>query len=149
MKRIDVISDTHGRLSPELLAAIGGADLLVHAGDFTSEEDHAMLAAMCPMYGVLGNNDFYYDYGPDVQLLCRFEYEGLRFAVSHYYADLPREGVDIAVCGHTHRPKIEQEPGRVVVNPGSASYPRDGRGPSIARLVVEDGRLMDAQILRI
>mgnify|MGYP003373323359 CR=1 FL=1 len=38
-KRIDIISDTHGYLSDELLAALEGADLIIHAGDMTSEAD--------------------------------------------------------------------------------------------------------------
>ena len=32
-KRIDVLSDTHGRLSNEVLDALDGCDLIVHAGD--------------------------------------------------------------------------------------------------------------------
>ena len=32
-KRIDIISDTHGYLSPALLDELKGADLIIHAGD--------------------------------------------------------------------------------------------------------------------
>ena len=34
--RFDVISDTHGYLSSELLEALQGANYIVHAGDITS-----------------------------------------------------------------------------------------------------------------
>ena len=34
--RIDIISDTHGNLSDELMAQLKGADAIVHAGDMLS-----------------------------------------------------------------------------------------------------------------
>ena len=42
-KRIDIISDTHGYLSPALLDELSGADLIIHAGDLTSEMDYEHL----------------------------------------------------------------------------------------------------------
>lgn len=35
-RRFDIISDTHGFLSPELLSELAGADVIVHAGDILS-----------------------------------------------------------------------------------------------------------------
>lgn len=123
-RRIDIVSDTHGYLAPELKAAIDGCDLLIHAGDITSESNWAELEVSVPaIRGVLGNNDGFYSYGPDVKRLNEFAYEGLRFAVSHYREKLPLNDVDVAVCGHTHRAAIERVGGCLVVNPGSASCP--------------------------
>lgn len=146
-KRIDIVSDTHGHLSAELLEQIAGADLIVHAGDLTSEMDYGHLCCIAPVRAVLGNNDYYRDYGPDVARLCEFDYEGLHFAVAHYQEDLPVAGVDVAVCGHTHRSKIERSCGRLLINPGSATLPRGTRTPSIARLYVGDGAVMSAEII--
>ena len=80
-KRIDIISDTHGYLSPALLDELEGADLIIHAGDLTSEMDYEHLCTIAPVRAVLGNNDYYRDYGPDVDRLALFTYEGLKFAV--------------------------------------------------------------------
>lgn len=147
-RRIDIVSDTHGYLAPELKAAIDGCDLLIHAGDITSESNWAELEVSVPaIRGVLGNNDGFYSYGPDVKRLNEFAYEGLRFAVSHYREKLPLNDADVAVCGHTHRAAIERVGGCLVVNPGSASLPRGMRGPTIARLMVEDGRVLSAEII--
>ena len=55
-KRIDIISDTHGHLSPALLEQLEGADLIIHAGDITSEMDWEHLCTIAPIRGVLGNN---------------------------------------------------------------------------------------------
>lgn len=148
-KRIDIVSDTHGYLSDELVSALAGADLIVHAGDMTSEMDYEHLCAIAPVRAVLGNNDYYRDYGPDVDRLCEFEYEGLRFSVSHYREDLPVGTSDVAVCGHTHRAKIATLGRCCVVNPGSATYPRDLGGPSMARMLVRDGRVLSVDIVRL
>ena len=146
-KRVDIISDTHGHLSDQLLDAIKGADLVIHAGDLTSEEDYEHLKALVPLKAVLGNNDYYHDYGPEVERLSQFTYEGLRFAVAHYREDLPTGAADVAVCGHTHRSKISQAGRCLVINTGSASFPRGSRTPSIARLIVRDGAVLSADII--
>ena len=148
-KRIDIISDTHGRLSSQLLDQICGADLVIHAGDLTSEEDYEHLKMLVPLKAVLGNNDYYHDYGPEVDRLCQFTYEGLHFAVSHYREDLPTGAADVAVCGHTHRARIQQVGRCLVVNPGSASFPRGSRTPSFARMYVRDGEVLTVDIVNL
>lgn len=148
--RIDIVSDTHGNLSRELLTAIEGCDLLIHAGDITSDSNWATLRASVPQIrAVLGNNDWCYNYGPDVDRLNEFTFSGLRFAVAHYSRDLSFMTSDVAVCGHTHRAKIEQMGSCLVINPGSASYPRGGAGPTIGRLMVDDGMVLSAEIIEL
>ena len=146
-KRIDIISDTHGYLSDELLAALPGADLIIHAGDLTSEADYAHLCTIAPVKAVLGNNDCYRDYGPEVPALNMFEYEGLKFSVAHYREELPVGVSDVAVCGHTHRSKIVQVGNCLVINPGSPTYPRGERGATMARIFVEDGKVISSKII--
>ncbi len=104
-KRIDVLSDTHGRLSNEVLDALDGCDLIVHAGDITSDEDFVTLGALAPLRLCLGNNDWAGEYGPEVTRKVRFEYEGLQFCVCHYRQDLTGERFDVGVFGHTHVPE--------------------------------------------
>ena len=147
-KRVDIISDTHGRLSSELMATIKGADLVIHAGDITSEQDWGYLCAAHPdIKAVLGNNDGFYRYEPALPRLNRFTYEGLRFSVAHYREELPLDESDVAVCGHTHRPVIEEIRGCLLVNPGSATLPRGRFIPTIARIMVKDGEVYSAEIL--
>lgn len=147
LKRIDIISDTHGRLSDELLEQLEGADLIIHAGDITSVSDWEHLVTIAPIKAVLGNNDYRYDYGREVDQLNLFTYSGLKFAVAHYREDLPVGSVDVAVCGHTHRPKVYEAGSCLVINPGSASFPRGVRGPTMARLMVGDGYISSLKIL--
>ena len=141
-KRIDIISDTHGYLSPALLDELEGADLIIHAGDLTSEMDYEHLCTIAPVRAVLGNNDYYRDYGPDVDRLALFTYEGLKFAVAHYREDLPVGSVDVAINGHTHVTKEAQVGRCLVLNPGSASYPRGTRAVSYTHLTLPTNSLV-------
>ena len=114
-KRIDIISDTHGYLSPALLDELEGADLIIHAGDLTSEMDYEHLCTIAPVRAVLGNNDYYRDYGPDVDRLALFTYEGLKFAVAHYREDLPvtgRHRGERAAAGRTQASESGNDPDR-------------------------------------
>ena len=150
MKRVDIISDTHGRLSRSLLHELQGADLIIHAGDLTSEDDWKQLQTIVPIEAVLGNNDsFYYDYEPPLERFNTFTYEGLAFAVSHYREDLPVGAVDVGVCGHTHRAKIARQGRCLVVNPGSPTSPRGTMIPTMARMLVEDGRVVSVDLVQL
>lgn len=145
-KRIDIISDTHGYLSPALLDELEGADLIIHAGDLTSEMDYEHLCTIAPVRAVLGNNDYYRDYGPDVDRLALFTYEGLKFAVAHYREDLPVGSVDVAINGHTHVTK-EAQVGRCLVLNLAAPATQGSRGPTMARMLVKDGHVISTKFI--
>jgi len=121
--------------------------VIIHAGDLTSEMDYEHLCTIAPVRAVLGNNDYYRDYGPDVDRLAIFTYEGLKFAVAHYREDLPVGFVDVAINGHTHVTKEAQVGRCLVLNPGSASYPRGTRGPTMARMLVKDGKIINTKFI--
>src|SRR5919201_5712698 len=55
--RIGVISDTHGLVRPEALAALAGSTVIVHAGDIGGTEVLDQLRAIAPVIAVRGNND--------------------------------------------------------------------------------------------
>src|SRR5262245_3335050 len=54
---VGVISDTHGLLRPEALAALRGSDLIVHAGDVGNPDVLDGLGALAPVRAVRGNVD--------------------------------------------------------------------------------------------
>ena len=56
--QVGLISDTHGLLRPEVVAALRGSDFIVHAGDIgdlSSILDR--LSEIAPTTAVRGNND--------------------------------------------------------------------------------------------
>jgi uncharacterized protein len=141
---IGLISDTHGLLRPEAVAALGGCDRLVHAGDVGSADVLARLRDLAPTVAVRGNVDV----GPWAAALPRskiVELGGHLIYVIHILADLERQpapaGVAAVIYGHSHKPSIEDRDGVLYVNPGSAG-PRRFRLPlSVARMSLVDGRL--------
>ena len=148
--RFDIVSDTHGYLSPELLEALRGADLIVHAGDMCSGGDLRRLERIAPVMLCLGNNDWGMDYGPSVKRLTRFYSGGLRWEICHYRERLDLLTCEVAICGHTHRPYVERDSktGTLVMNPGSPTFPRGG-GPTMGRIVAEKGKVLSAEIIKL
>lgn len=149
-KRIDVLSDTHGNLSRQVIEAIDGCDLIVHAGDITSENDYYTLKTLAPLQLCLGNNDWPGEYGDSVTRMVRFEYEGLNFVVTHYREKLLAERFDVGIFGHTHVPACKQlNSGALMMNPGSPTFPRSSAGPTMGRIMVEDGKVLSAEIIKL
>jgi uncharacterized protein len=54
---VGLISDTHGLMRPEAVAALRGVDRIVHAGDVGTPEVLAALRPIAPVTAVRGNND--------------------------------------------------------------------------------------------
>ena len=150
IRRYDIISDTHGYLTPELLDALQGADVIVHAGHICSPSDYRTLQLIAPVQACLGNNDYASDYPPTVRARKVFYGSGLKWQVSHYRERLNLSLCDVAICGHTHTPFLEHDEwtGTLVMNPGSPTAPRRSR-PSMGRILCEEGRVIDAQIIAL
>jgi putative phosphoesterase len=147
--RLGVISDTHGLLRPEALAALQGSDAIVHAGDVGKSEILDALATLAPVSAVRGNNDHgaWADALPES---ARVEIGGTTIFVVHDLATLafdPRAaGIDVVVSGHSHRPKCERRGAMLYVNPGSAG-PRRFRLPVTVGVLEITGRDVAATIL--
>jgi len=145
---IGLISDTHGRVRPQLVQVFAGVDRIVHAGDVGGTDVLRALAAIAPLAAVSGNVDDRND--PALPRARTLPLGGLTLHVSHGDelgsptpdALLARYDADILVYGHTHRALVFRAPdGRVVVNPGSAGPQRFNLTPSVAVLEVADGRI--------
>ncbi len=138
-----VISDTHGRITPvwELLQKKKDFDLLIHLGDV--EEDAHLLAedAGLDLVVVPGNMDGAFDLQSCVQelqteagkiLLTHGHIFGVSSSEEQLVAEAKKRGCVGVFYGHTHRSTYQEKDGLVVINPGSASRPRDGNPPSYA-----------------
>jgi putative phosphoesterase len=145
---IGLISDTHGRIRPELTELFSGVDRIVHAGDVGGAAVLRALEAIAPVEAVSGNVDDRHD--PALPRARTMPVGTLTLHVSH--GDelgsptpeglLARYEADILVFGHTHRAVLFRAPdGRVVVNPGAAGPPRFNLKPSVAILEVEGSRV--------
>jgi putative phosphoesterase len=135
--RIGLISDTHGLLRPEALAALDGCERIIHAGDIGTAEVLERLAAVAPVTAVRGNNDTA-PWARQLPAEAVLEVAGLSILVLHDAAALAGRatpGHEVVVAGHSHRPSVERRDGVLHVNPGSA-------GPRRLRLPVSVGFLL-------
>jgi uncharacterized protein len=109
MRTIGAISDTHGLLRPQALAALAGCDPIIHAGDVGSPDVLARLGALAPVHAVRGNVD-HGAWSANLPVTQRIEIDGFRIYVLHILAELDPQAadkVDAVIYGHSHQPKIE------------------------------------------
>ena len=150
-----VISDTHmprgaRRLPPACVERLRPADLILHAGDFTSATTYEEIDLIGPpLLAVHGNVD-------DEELRARLpaerivEVEGAHIAMVHdagaadgrlnrMRARFP--DADAAVFGHSHMPLHDQRDGFQIFNPGSPTERRRAPAHTMGLARVEDGRV--------
>lgn len=141
--RIGVISDTHGLLRPEALAALGDCERIIHAGDIGKPEVLAGLRALAPLEAIRGNVDSG-DWAAAIPEQLDLQLGGLRIHVTHdvktMAIDPVADGIDVVIAGHSHQPKIEALDGVLYLNPGSAGRRRFTLPISLALLDIEDGQ---------
>jgi putative phosphoesterase len=136
---IAIVADTHmprgqRRLPARCIELCAGAELILHAGDFTGRSAYEEIAAIGPpLLAVAGNVD-------DAALAAELpaerivEWRNRRIGMIHDAG--PREGrlarmrrrfpdADAVIFGHSHLPLIERDPdGFQIVNPGSPTERR-------------------------
>lgn len=125
--KVGVISDTHGLLRPEALAALAGCEQIIHAGDIGSPGILEQLAAIAPLHVVRGNNDLEGDWAGQLADCLQFELCGWPVLLVHDIADVPatlEPGVKLVITGHSHKPRVEWRGERLYLNPGSAGRRR-------------------------
>jgi uncharacterized protein len=141
---IGVVSDTHGLLRPEVLEALAGAELIVHAGDVGDQSVLQELQLVAPVLAVRGNVDGGSGTG-SLPLTRVVEVGRHTIYVLHRLSDLDLDpaaaGLAAVVYGHSHAPALFWRYGVLFLNPGSAG-PRRFRLPvSIATIEVEGDTL--------
>jgi len=137
MKRIGLISDTHGLLRKEALEALRGSELILHAGDVGEQEILGGLRKIAPVIAVRGNVDT----EPWAQALPETAVAEAGAVLIHVLHDVnaldlnpAAAGFHVVVSGHSHKPGKTERNGVLYINPGSAG-PRRFRLPvTLARL---------------
>ena len=149
--KVLVISDTHGRITraERLIRSLENAiDAVYFLGDYITDGEE--LSRMFPRLAILsvaGNCD----YGrkeafKEVTVLGYHMYlcHGHRFGVKEGYEGLEtfarKHKYDVVLCGHTHRPYVDDLEDLLVVNPGSIGMPIAVYGADYAVLRLEEGK---------
>jgi uncharacterized protein len=138
---IGVISDTHGLLRPEALAALAGVEHILHAGDVGEFSILERLREIAPVTAIRGNVDVS---GRCAELPATdfVELGGRVFYLVHSARDLdinPKvAGVAVVVSGHSHKASVEIKSGVLFFNPGSAGPRRFSKPVTVGFVTVGD-----------
>lgn len=120
---IGVISDTHGLLRPEAVAALQGVDRILHAGDLGSEAVLLALRDLAPTTAVRGNVD-HGVWATALPMTDVVRVGNLDVYMLHDLATLDIDpsagGFAVVLYGHSHQPRAESKNGVLYLNPGSA-----------------------------
>jgi len=144
---IGLLSDTHipdvtQELPPELMDAFQGVNLILHAGDIYSSSVLDDLTHTAPVLAARGDDDGEMSSDKRVKDKHVLELEGKTLWLVHekaYYIANPfsswwqrktsleqdkYDRPDIVVFGHLHRTVVQRVDNVLLVNPGSATFPR-------------------------
>ncbi|MGR8919896.1 MAG: metallophosphoesterase family protein [Gammaproteobacteria bacterium] len=142
VRRVALVSDSHGRLAAGLAEQLADADLIVHAGDVGAAVVLEILSGVAPVVAVSGNNDVPAKWPvADRATLTRLpasatlELPGGELVVVHghqwpraaqRHASLRRQwpGARCIVYGHSHRRVIDDAEHPWVLNPGACGRAR-------------------------
>ncbi len=148
---VGVISDTHGLLRPEALAALQGSDYIIHAGDVGAPDILRQLAKIAPVTAVRGNVDRE-KWARDLPETNLVEVGTSAIYVLHDVSrlDLDPLAAEIAavIFGHSHRPSREIRDGVLFFNPGAAGPRRFSLPVTVGRLRLT-GSQLSAEIVNL
>ena len=158
MKRIGILSDTHGTFDEALRHFLRDVDEIWHAGDIGSLELADAIAAFKPLRAVAGNID-----GGLTRrvypLFQSFDCEGVRVLMTHIggyprrYDPRAVERIQalrpqLFVAGHSHILKVMHDPvyGLLHVNPGAAGEHGFHKMRTAVRFIIDGSNMRDMEV---
>jgi putative phosphoesterase len=159
MKKIGLLSDTHGYWDEKFAHYFSVCDEIWHAGDIGSEEVLHRLEALKPVRAVYGNIDGY-----PLRTLCppllRFKVEAVEVLLTHIggypgryepgirselYAHPPK----LFVCGHSHILKViyDKHLQMLCVNPGAAGKYGFHSVRTLMRFVIDGEDIREMEVI--
>ncbi len=158
MKRIGLLSDTHGFLDDAYFDFLKDVDEIWHAGDIGTVEVSDRLEAFKPMRAVYGNID-----GHDIRLRYpehqRFEIEGLKVWMTHIggypgrYApgvkpDVFKDPPGLFISGHSHILKVmpDKRLDLLHINPGAAGNSGLHKVRTVLRFDIRNAKVHQLEI---
>lgn len=161
MKKIGLLSDTHGYLDPAVFKHFETVDEIWHAGDFGNIALADELAAFKPLRGVYGNID-----GKDVHLVypenLRFFCEEVDVWITHIGGYPGKYNLAVKpeiyttppalfICGHSHILKVifDKKINCLHLNPGAAGKQGWHKTRTLLRFSISEKRIYDLEVIEI
>jgi putative phosphoesterase len=161
MKKVGILSDTHGFFNPLLYAFFKDCDEIWHAGDWGDMDTFNKLNQFKPLRTVWGNID-----GRELRMempeLSHFKVEELTVCIIHiggypdkyspgFRKELDKFVPDIMVCGHSHILKVmkDKKLNMMHFNPGAAGIKGFHQVCTALRLKIDGKRMFDLEVWEV
>ena len=161
MKRIGIISDTHGFWDDKYLHYFESCDEIWHAGDIDTTYVADRLAEFRPLRAVCGNCD-----GGDLRLMfkekLRFKCEDVDVLIKHIggylghydrsvFSSLVAMPPKLFVAGHSHILKVQYDRtlGMLHINPGAAGMQGWHVDRTLVRLTIDGDKMSDCEVITL
>lgn len=161
MKRIGLLSDTHGYLDERILALLNECDEIWHAGDIGNWETARKLAEIKPFKAVSGNIDGA-DLRQEYPLLLRFFCEQVEVLIIHIggypgrYTPEASKEIRLAtpklfISGHSHILKVifDQKYQLLHINPGAAGIQGFHQVRTLIRFTIDKDIMKDLEVIEL
>ena len=161
MKRIGLLSDTHGFWDDRYAKYFAECDEIWHAGDIGTTEVADRLAALKPLRAVYGNID-----GGDLRQMFsekyRFRCEGVEVLMKHiggypgHYDPSIRRSLyerppQLFISGHSHILKVMYDDALhcLHINPGAAGISGFHKVRTLVRFTIEGTEIKDLEVIEL
>jgi len=161
MKKIALLSDTHGSIHPRVFDFFSTCDEIWHAGDIGSLEVVKKLAAFKPLRAVYGNIDDHHIRSSVPEKLI-FTIENVKVFIIHiggypgrYTPGVKQEIIkhrpDLFICGHSHILKVipDKQNKLLHINPGAAGNHGFHQKITLMRFQIDGATIKELEIMEI
>lgn len=161
MKKIGLLSDTHGYWDEKYKVHFDSCDEIWHAGDIGSVEIIKRFEAFKPFRAVYGNID-----SADIRSICpetlRFSIENVDVLMTHIggypskYNPMIKRILDIDppklfICGHSHILKVmfDKKYNCLDINPGAAGKYGFHKVRTLLRFDLDKGNIQNLEVIEL
>ncbi len=161
MKKIGLMSDTHGYLHPQVFKYFAEVDEIWHAGDFGSVALADELEAFKPLRAVYGNID-----GQDIRIRYPehnlFICEGVKVWMTHIGGYPPKytpalkphirqKKPQLYITGHSHILKVIPDPSLQLlhINPGACGKQGWHKVKTLVRFQLDNGEIKALEVIEL
>ena len=161
MKRIGLLSDTHGYLDDRILSYLSECDEIWHAGDIGNTETAQTLFALKPLRAVSGNidgTDVRQDYPLRLRFICE-EVDVLMIHIGgypgHYSPEIRKEinssAPKLLISGHSHILKViyDNKYKLLHINPGAAGIQGFHQIRTLIRFYIDKEVIKDLEVIEL
>lgn len=160
MKRIGLMSDTHGYLDDAVFQHFDRCDEIWHAGDF-GPDIADKLSSFKPLRGVYGNIDGH-ELRSEFPEVLHFSVEGVSVMMKHIggypgkyapavKAEIQRSGSKLFISGHSHILKViyDDKLHCLHMNPGAAGKHGWHKVRTLIRFVIDGADMKQCEVIEL